>query len=178
MSVPTITQWLSVLEITGQILLVPPFYENFGKWLVKSPKLSFVDSGLRCRPLGIESAAALRSSPFHGAVFEGFVAAELLKLAMHGGRARNLYYNRDQRGLEVDFVVDQGNRRLTLIEAKPTRTPRPDDARRLATLAARIRSYRDEGLVVHAATGAAAAPHALRPGVRAVGMEALASVLA
>jgi len=58
-SVPTITAWLNVLEMTGQILLVPPFYENFGKRLIKSPKLSFTDSAMACHLLGIDSVATL-----------------------------------------------------------------------------------------------------------------------
>lgn len=57
-SAPTVSQWLSILEVTGQILLVPPFYENFGKRLVKSPKLYLVDSGLGCELLGLETEAA------------------------------------------------------------------------------------------------------------------------
>ncbi len=58
-SVPTISQWLSILETTAQILLIPPFYENFGKRLVKSPKLHFVDSGLACHLLHISSEREL-----------------------------------------------------------------------------------------------------------------------
>ena len=78
-SVPTVTQWLGILETTGQILVVPPFFENFGKRLVKSPKLHFVDSGLACHLLGIDTEAALRRSPFLGPLFEGFVASEIVK---------------------------------------------------------------------------------------------------
>jgi len=85
-SVPTVSQWLGVLEATGQIILVPPFLENFGKRLVKSPKLHFVDSGLACHLLGIESASALRRSPFLGPLYEGFVTSEIVKRQMHNGR--------------------------------------------------------------------------------------------
>ena len=78
-SVPTISEWLSILETTGQILLIPPFFENFGKRLVKSPKLYFTDSGLACHLLGIGSDGALQRSPFLGPLFEGFVASEIVK---------------------------------------------------------------------------------------------------
>jgi len=78
-SVPTVSQWLSILETTSQLILVPPFYENFGKRLIKSPKLYFADSGLLCHLLGIESQAALERSPFLGAVFETFVASEIVR---------------------------------------------------------------------------------------------------
>src|SRR5436309_156253 len=78
-SVPTIGEWLSILEVTGQIVLVPPFYENFGKRLVKSPKLYFLDSGLACHLLGIDTTRLLSRSPFLGPIFEGFLAAEIVK---------------------------------------------------------------------------------------------------
>src|ERR1700732_1012716 len=78
-SVPTITQWLGVLETTAQALIVPPFYENLGKRLIKSPKVFLADSGLACHLLGLTSVAELERSPFLGALFEGFVAAEILK---------------------------------------------------------------------------------------------------
>ena len=71
---PTISAWLNILEITTQIIVVPPFYHNFGKRLIKSPKIYLADSGLACHLLGIETAAGLRASPFYGVLFEGFVA--------------------------------------------------------------------------------------------------------
>jgi hypothetical protein len=81
-SVPTISAWIDVLEITGQVVLVPPFYENFGKRLVKTPKLYFTDSGLACHLLGIESLAQLRKSTFHGPLFETLVASEIVKVSL------------------------------------------------------------------------------------------------
>jgi len=94
-SVPTISEWLNILEITSQIILVPPFYENFGKRLIKSPKLYFVDSGMICYFLGIESEKMLNHSPFLGPVFEGFIAAEIIKYQINSGRPKELYYFRD-----------------------------------------------------------------------------------
>jgi hypothetical protein len=177
-SVPTITQWLSILEITGQILLVPPFYENFGKRLVKSPKLYFADSGLACHLMGVRDAASLENSTFRGPLFEGFVASEIVKRRIGRGRDRGLYCFRDRQGLEVDFVVDEGNRRLTLIEAKATRTPRPDDARSLARLARAIPGYAVSSFLIHTRPPPHAAPAALAPGIRAVGVTRLDEALA
>lgn len=65
-SVPTISHWLDALETTGQVILVRPFHENFGKRLLKSPKVYFVDSGLACHLLGLDSRRAIESSPFLG----------------------------------------------------------------------------------------------------------------
>lgn len=148
-TVPTITQWLSILEITGQIILISPFYENFGKRLVKTPKLYFADSGLASHLVGVRDEAALITSPFRGPLFEGFVASEIVKHRLNQGRDRGLYYFRDKQGLEVDFVVDEGNRRLVLIEAKATRTPMPADARSLVRLAGSIRDYTTTSFLVH-----------------------------
>ncbi|MBI2920065.1 MAG: ATP-binding protein [Planctomycetes bacterium] len=176
-SVPTITEWLGILEVTGQILIVPPYFENFGKRLVKSPKLYFVDSGLACHLLGIPSPAALRTSPFLGPVFEGFVASEIIKTRVNRGLAPNLYYFRDERGLEVDFVVDQGDRRLVLLEAKATRTPRPEMARSLAALRASITGHDVRACVVHEVSAASRRLAALRPGIRAAGVGELADFI-
>jgi predicted AAA+ superfamily ATPase len=172
-SVPTVAQWLSILEITGQILLVPPFFESFGKRLIKSPKLYFTDSGLACHLLGLETERALAASPFLGPVFEGFVAAEIAKAQGAAGRRAELYHFRDQQGLEVDFVVPAGHRQLVLIEAKASRTARPGDAEPLLRLSRAVGGYGVTRLVVHRPAPAATALQALRPGVKAVGVEAL-----
>ncbi|MGA8344928.1 MAG: ATP-binding protein, partial [Candidatus Sulfotelmatobacter sp.] len=100
-SVPTIGEWLSILEVTGQIILVPPYFENLGKRLIKSPKMYWGDSGLACYLLGVNSSAEFERSPFLGALFEGFVAAEILKSQANQGMRKELYYFRDQQGLEV-----------------------------------------------------------------------------
>ena len=176
-SVPTLSQWLSILEITAQIIVVPPFYENFGKRLTKSPKLYFVDSGLACHLLGIDSQQTLNHSPFLGPLFEGFVASEILKLQIARGRRRELYYFRDQQGLEVDFVVPAGHRKLVLIEAKASHTVMPAMADPLDRLARAVSRYEVARFVVHRPLGAAARLSALRPGVRAGGIDALLKVL-
>src|ERR1035441_5037916 len=75
-SVPTIGEWLRILEMTGQIILVPPYFENFGKRLIKSPKIYWGDSGLACYLLGVTSSAELERSPFLGPLFEGFRSEE------------------------------------------------------------------------------------------------------
>jgi hypothetical protein len=177
-SVPTLTQWLSILEVTGQIILTPPYYENFGKRIVKTPKVYFVDSGLAAALLGIRNDEDLAVSPFRGPLFEGLVASEIVKHRLNRGQERGLYIFRDRQGLEVDFVVDEGNRRLLLVEAKATRTPMPDDGRSLTRLATAMgNSAMTRAVVVHAGTADRAAPMPLCPGVRAVGWRALHALL-
>lgn len=124
-SVPTINQWIGVLEATQQVLVVPPFYENLGKRLIKSPKIYFTDSGLVCHLLGINTAAELQRSPFLGQIFEGQVASEIIKRQVNSGMRRELYFFRDEQGLEVDFIVPARSGGVTLVECKATRTPLP-----------------------------------------------------
>jgi predicted AAA+ superfamily ATPase len=164
-SVPTVSHWLSVLETTGLVMIVPPFYENFGKRLLKSPKLYLTDPGLACHLLGIETLRELERSPFLGPVWEGFVASEILKQQVNAGLKRQLYWFRDEKGLEVDFVVPQTATRLLLIEAKATRTPRPGDAAAIGRLVRATGSKTMQGLVVHRGDGDQSA---LVPGTSAV----------
>jgi predicted AAA+ superfamily ATPase len=167
-SVPTISDWLNVLEVTAQILLIPPFYENFGKRLIKSPKVYFADTGLACHLLGIRTAGALQASTFAGPLFENFVATELAKRQVNRGERIDLYYFRDQQGLEVDFIVPGGPRRLMLVEAKASRTVMPDMAQPLTRLAASIERYGTRSLVVHRGKESGMAGRTLAPGVSAV----------
>jgi len=177
-SVPTITEWLSILEVTGQIVVVPPFFENFGKRLIKSAKLYFVDSGLASHLLGIETDAQLQRSPFLGALFEGFVAAEILKQQQAAGQRRELYYFRDQQGLEVDFLIPISGRRLAVVEAKATVSVRPEDGAAVASLSRSVRRRETRGFVVHRPRPSSQPLHALRPGVQAVSLSELLDFLA
>jgi len=176
-TVPTISEWLNILEITSQIILVPPFFENFGKRLIKSPKLYFYDSGLVCHLLGIESERMLKRSPFLGAIFEGFVASEIIKGQINSGRSKQLYYFRDQQGLEVDFLVPAGDQRLFLFETKASRTVFPEMAESLSRLSKAINRYRVESFLIYQPSGNAEALTALRPGIKAISLEKGLSVV-
>jgi len=176
-SVPTISEWLSILEVTSQIILVQPFYENFGKRLIKSPKLYFVDSGLACHLLGIHTEAILKNSPFRGAIFEGFLASEIIKQQINSGRSKELYYFRDQQGLEVDFLVPAGHRELMLLEAKASRTVSPQMADPLKRLLTSISKYQGTGFLIFNPGKDALTTTALQPGVKAVSVKGLLSIL-
>lgn len=176
-SVPTITEWLNALEVTGQILVIPPYFENFGKRLVKTPKVYFVDTGLACHLLGIERAVALKTSPFRGPLFEGFVASEIAKLQVNNGGRPEIYYFRDQQGLEVDFVVPLKSQRLALIEAKATRTPTPAMAQSLRRLTGAITGHPTTAMLVHDGNEPSMAGRALAPGVSALALSELLAKL-
>lgn len=141
-SVPTISQWLGVLETTAQILIVPPFYENLGKRLTKSPKVFIADSGLACHLLGIDTKAELAKSPFLGALFEGFIAAEIVKSQLEAGARQEIYHFRDEQGLEVDLVAPGRAGEIRLIECKASRTVTPQDAGPMQKLADALRRKR------------------------------------
>jgi len=176
-TVPTISEWLNILEITSQIILVPPFYENFGKRLIKSPKLYFYDSGLVCHLLGIESENMLNRSTFLGAIFEGFVASEIIKLQMNSGRTRQLYYFRDQQGLEVDFLVPGGDHKLILLEAKASRTVWPETAESLNRLSKAVSNYHVDRFLIYRPSKGKEFISALRPGIKALSIEKLLAAL-
>lgn len=178
-SVPTVSQWLGVLEVTGQLLLIPPYHQNFGKRVVKTPKAYFADSGLAAALLGIHDERSLSESPFRGPLFEGLVASEIAKARLNRGLDRGLYYFRDRTGFEVDFIVDEGGGRLLLIEAKATRTPQPDDARSMSRfMESAGRAFRVRGLLAHDAEDGAAPPSPLCPGIQSVGWRLLHRLVA
>jgi predicted AAA+ superfamily ATPase len=171
------------LEATGQVLVVPPYFENLGKRLIKSPKVYIADSGLACYLLGVETAAELEKSPFLGALFEGLIAAELAKAQVNAGRRRELYYFRDQQGLEVDFVLPSRRGGVLLIEAKATRTPTPAMAAPLQRLAAawsgkHKRAPRPQSVLIYRPPRAGVETRALAPGVRALAWREFVAELA
>jgi predicted AAA+ superfamily ATPase len=170
-SVPTVGEWLSILEVTGQIILIPPYFENFGKRLIKSPKIYWEDSGLACYLLGVTSSAELERSPFLGALFEGFVAAEILKSQANQGMRKELYYFRDQQGLEVDFLVPRPNSSLWLIEAKARKTVQPSMANPLLALRRALLKRSGRLIIVHRKSRSQLQTAAIARGVEALDVE-------
>jgi uncharacterized protein len=170
-SVPTISEWLHVLEITSQIIIVPPYFENLGKRLVKTPKVYWGDSGLACYLLGITSEAELQRSPFLGQLYEGFVAAEILKSQVNRGGRKELYYFRDHQGLEVDFLLPRPNAGLWLIECKAGKTVRPAMAAPLLALRRTMEKRSTRLIVVYGKSRSAQATRAVARGVEALELE-------
>jgi len=122
----TANQWLSVLEASGQVVLLEPWFSNRTKSIVKSPKLYLADTGLLCALLNIHSEDDLRESPAAGAMWETFVFAQLRHRERRAGRARSLFFWRD-RTREVDFVAESAGR-AELFEAKWAELPSSADA--------------------------------------------------
>ena len=170
-SVPTISEWLHILEVNGQIMVVPPYFENLGKRLIKSPKIYWGDSGLACYLLGITSEAELQRSPFLGQLFEGFVAAEILKIQANQGARKELYYFRDQQGLEVDFLIPQPNAGVSLIECKAGKTVRLPMAAPLLSLRRALGKRSKRLIIVYRKSRSNLATKAVAGGVEALDLE-------
>lgn len=120
----TIQHWLSILEAAFIIFKAAPYFENFGKRVVKAPKYYFMDTGLLAFLLGIESPAQVSRDPLVGQLFENLVVLECLKSQANQGRISQLYFYRDSNGNEVDLLVPFG-RQLIAIEAKFSATYNP-----------------------------------------------------
>ena len=121
----TANQWISVLEASGQIVLLEPFFSNRTKSIVRSPKLYLADTGLLCALLNLHSAEMVHRYPYVGAVWETFVFTQLRHRERRSGRRKSLFFWRD-RTREVDFVAEAGGR-VELFEAKWTELPSPSD---------------------------------------------------
>jgi predicted AAA+ superfamily ATPase len=176
-SVPTIGEWLHILEMTGQVIVVPPYFENFGKRLIKSTKVYWADSGMACFLLGIESQSELERSPFLGPLFEGFVAAEILKSQVNRGERKELYFFRDQQGLEVDFIIPRPNAGLWLVEAKASKTVRPAMASPVLALQRSLGDRAKRLTLVHRKSDPSASTSAIAPGVEALDVNQLVADL-
>jgi uncharacterized protein len=120
-SAKTIKDWLSILEASFIVYQLQPYYENFGKRVVKSPKYYFTDVGLLAFLLGIESSQQVARDPLLGQLFENLVVIECLKSQLNQGKLPNLYFYRDSNGNEVDILYRQG-RELISIEVKSSGT--------------------------------------------------------
>lgn len=103
----TARDWLSVLEATYVAFRLPPYHVNFGKRLVKTPKLYFHDTGLAAWLLGITDAATLNIHPMRGALFENLAVTEFIKHLRHGGAAGTPFFWRDNIGNEVDLLIER-----------------------------------------------------------------------
>ncbi len=120
-SQPTAKAWLSVLESSFLCFRLAPWSSNHRKRLVKAPKLHFYDAGLVCFLLGIRNARQLETHPLRGAIFETWVASEVMKMHLHQGLEAAAYHYREVAGRELDLVL-QSPDRMRLVEVKSGRT--------------------------------------------------------
>jgi hypothetical protein len=121
-SVPTVRSWLSILESSYLVHQLPPYFRNFNKRLIKSPKLYFYDTGLLCFLLGIKTAEQLLLGEQKGALFENFIINEYMRQNLHQNLHREFYFWRDSNGLEIDLLIGGDTPAFDLVEIKATKT--------------------------------------------------------
>ncbi len=123
-SQPTVKKWLSMLETSGVIFFLQPYFKNVAKRVIKTPKLYFIDTGLLCFLLSIRSQKELIGHPLYGSIFETFIIAELYKRIVHTGiTTPPLYFFRDRTGNEIDCIVEWEG--LLTVEIKSAKTYNP-----------------------------------------------------
>ncbi len=124
-SVNTAKAWLSILQASYIVFLLQPYYKNFSKRLIKSPKLYFYDTGLAAFLLGIDTEKQMFGHYLRGGLFESLVLSELIKNAHNSAQEPNLYFWRDSHGHEVDGIIERAGQMLS-IEIKSGYTINPD----------------------------------------------------
>lgn len=123
--VKTIKRWISVLEASYIIFLLPPYFNNFGKRIIKSPKIYFYDTGLVSYLTGIQSEESFEQGPMYGSIFENYIVSDILKREVHNKSHAELFYYRTSNGEEIDLIIErQQTRELIEIKASETFTPR------------------------------------------------------
>jgi predicted AAA+ superfamily ATPase len=121
-SVPTVRSWLSILESSYLMYQIPPYFRNFSKRLVKSPKLYFYDTGLLCFLLGIKTTEQLLLNEQKGSIFENFIINEYQRQNLHQNLHLEFYFWRDSNGLEIDLLVGGDSPAFDLVEIKASKT--------------------------------------------------------
>lgn len=117
----TLSEWLSVLEASFLVFRLYPYYENFGKRLIKSPKIYFTDVGLVCYLLGIETVGQVMRDPLLGGIFENMVVMDFVKERLNKGLDPNFFYFRDNNQNEVDLIIKK-HEKLIPVEIKAAMT--------------------------------------------------------
>lgn len=107
-AVSTVKEWISILETSGIIFILSPYFENFSKRIVKTPKLYFIDTGLLCHLLSIRTVEHLKMHPLVGWIFETFIVSECFKRFHNIGETPRLYFWKDQGQNEIDLLIYNG----------------------------------------------------------------------
>ena len=125
-SAPTAKEWVTILERSGIIYILRPYYSNITKRLIKTPKMYFMDTGLAAYLCRWPSAETLEVGAMDGAFFETFVVSEIVKSFYNAGKPVDLYYYRDIDGKEIDLLMVKGDK-MYPIEIKKGKEPAEPD---------------------------------------------------
>lgn len=143
-SVATIKRWISILEASYIIFLLPPFYNNYGKRITKRSKLYFYDAGLVAYLIRITTNELFHHGPMTGALFENYIISEVKKKISHSNSHSDLYFLRTEHGVEVDLIIDHVSYK-EWIEIKHNSTFKPSMVKAIFTFMASD----DQGFLVY-----------------------------
>lgn len=117
-SVNTAKAWLSLLESSYIIFLLQPYYKNFNKRLIKSPKLYFFDTGVASSLLKLTTPEQVRNHYSYGSLFENFIISDVIKSIFHSGGNPSVYYWRESNGIEIDLIIEKSDNEIAAVEIK------------------------------------------------------------
>ena len=129
----TIKSWISILQTSGLIYLLQPYYNNITSRAIKTPKLYFLDTGLCCYLTGWNTSETLETSAMSGAIFETYVVSEIIKSYWHNGKQIQIYFYRDKEKKEIDILIEE-NGKLYPIEIKKSANPSTKDIKNFSVL--------------------------------------------
>lgn len=144
----TARAWLDLLQTSYIVHVLPPWFTNTSKRLIKSPKLYFHDVGLACWLLGLRTPEQVSRDPLLGSLFENMVVMDALKTRFNQGESAEMYFFRDASGHEVDLLIPAG-RRFRAVEVKAGATVNPDYFRGLRLFAEQFPESVEAGVVVY-----------------------------
>lgn len=164
----TISTWINLLETGYVVFLLPPWFENLGKRLIKSPKLYFYDTGLAAWLMGIDDPAQIVTHPLRGHLYENLVITEFAKYFENQGERARLHFWRDSNGQEVDLIVENGlpPGKLGLVEIKSSQTYHSDFSKSLRQVSKVLGNRVARQMVMYGG-----ADHYVRDGVEVVGIQ-------
>lgn len=147
-AVSTVKAWISILETSGIIFILPPFFENYSKRVVKTPKLYFIDTGVLCHLLSIQTIDHLKTHPLIGSIFETFIISECYKRFCNIGKKPPLYFWRDQSAHEIDLLIYDGRKGFP-VEIKLSQSFHPDYRKTLIKWFEFDKNPAQEGLIIY-----------------------------
>jgi hypothetical protein len=148
-SVNTIKEWISILEASFILFRLQPYFENFGKRIIKAPKLYFIDVGLAAYLLGIETQVQMSRDPLRGHLVENLVVLELMKWRLNHGLDPQLYYYRDVQKNEIDVIFKRG-KQLIPIEIKSSKTYNSEFVKKLYFFQQLVKDRAPKGFLIYA----------------------------
>lgn len=147
-AVNTAKAWLSLLEASFIIFQLQPYYRNFNKRIIKSPKLYFFDSGLACSLLKINDPEVLNTHYLYGALVENYIISDIIKKEYHSGKRPSVFYWRESNGTEIDCIIEKSPDEITAVEIKGGHTFNTDYLKNLNKFTGSTKNLKVDKLLI------------------------------